>query len=266
MTDLALAIGFCLLASVLFMSSIFFIARQRRRYDLIDVAWGLSFISIAVVAFAGQPTYELVSVQTIAITLVIIWGLRLSIHIYYRWSRAPEEDKRYVTQRKQYAKKPGGVALNMYFRVYVTQAVLAIVISLPVIVLNTYGSTDITWVSLVGIVVWLVGFIFETVGDFQLSRFVTKSTSKDKLMTKGLWKYTRHPNYFGEVMQWWGVYLVALVPLYWWLGLLGPVTITILILFVSGVPLTEKHFAGRKGWDAYKKRTSIFLPLPPRKG
>lgn len=266
MIDIAVSLGFSLLASVLFMSLIFLIASDRKRFDLIDVAWGLAFISIAIVAYAGQSSYEIFSVQTISLVLVVVWGLRLSIHIYRRWDRSKTEDKRYTKLQKSYATKPGGAAVNIYIRVYLLQALLAVLISLPIITINLVHPQQPGLLTLVGGIVWLIGFYFEAVGDFQLSRFIAKTSSKGGLMTEGLWKYTRHPNYFGEVVQWWGLFIITVATQYWWLALLSPIIITVLILFVSGVPLTEKNFAGRKGWNEYVKRTSKFLPLPPKKG
>lgn len=265
MIDIAVSLGFSLLASVLFMSLIFLIASDRKRFDLIDVAWGLAFISIAIVAYAGQATYVMTSVQTIVLILVVVWGLRLSIHIYRRWDHTKTEDKRYAKLRNTYASKPGGVALNIYLRVFLFQALLAVLICLPVITINLVEPQQPGVLTIIGGVVWLIGFYFEAVGDFQLSQFVAKS-SKGRLMTEGLWKLTRHPNYFGEVVQWWGIFIMTAVTHYWWLALIGPIIITALILFVSGVPLTEKNLAGRKGWSEYVKRTSKFLPLPPKKG
>lgn len=243
----------------------FFIARAKGRYDLIDVAWGLTFIGIALVSYAGQVSLQILSVQTLVTALVIIWGIRLSWHIYARWSRTRGEDKRYAAMRTQYKKKLGGVDGTMYVRVFVVQALLALVISAPVLVVNTSEPLALTWLSLTGALVWGMGFFFEAVGDYQLKSYLASQPKKPPLMTTGLWKYTRHPNYFGEVTQWWGIFVIATMAPLGLIALVGPLVITILILFVSGVPLTEKHFEGRPGWAAYKRRTSSFLPLPPKK-
>lgn len=266
MSSLAESLLFCLVASVLFISCIFIIARIKHRFDLIDVAWGLVFISIAFVSYTGQSMHELVSVQTLVLLLVIIWGLRLSVHLYCRWEKSSDEDKSYARLRADYAKKRGGVSANMFFRVYMVQAILAVVVSLPIIVVGIYGPSQLTWVSAAGGAVWLAGFLFEAIGDYQLSKFRAKPSSKGKIITSGLWKYTRHPNYFGEIVQWWGIFIIVAGSAFWWLALIGPIVITVLVLFISGIPLTEKQFASRKGWDTYKKQTSIFLPLPPKKG
>lgn len=256
-------IGYCMVAALLFLTFIFAVARLRNRYDLIDVAWGLAFIAIAAVSYLSQPT-ELYSIQTITTVLVVVWGLRLSLHIYSRWDKSQAEDKRYTELRNQYAKKWGGFALNMYVRVFLLQAVLAVAVSLPLIVINTSNTTTPSWVIAVGIVVWVIGFYFEAVGDYQLKKHIANPKNKGKIMTSGLWEYTRHPNYFGELTQWWGIFVIALAVPYVWVSVIGPIIITVLLLFISGVPLTEKHFKGRAGWDAYKKHTSKLFPLPPR--
>lgn len=260
------AVGYSLLAAFIFISFIYVIALIKDRYDIIDVAWGLVFIVITAVSFTGQATIEFLSVQTLVLLLVVTWGLRLSGHIYARWEGSEEEDRRYVALRQKYEKAPGGVRVNMYFRVYAVQAVLAVVVCAPILLLNTASPLAVTAITAVGLVMWLIGFIFEAVGDAQLRRYLKTTKSKVRLMTSGLWHYTRHPNYFGEVVQWWGIFIICLAVPYGWLAVVGPITITILLLFVSGVPLTEKHFEGRKGWSEYKHRTSKFLPLPPKKG
>jgi steroid 5-alpha reductase family enzyme len=115
----------------------------------------------------------------------------------------------------------------------------------------------------VGVLVWLVGFYFEAVGDWQLKKFIKNPENKGKIMQSGLWAYSRHPNYFGEVTMWWGIWLLNFSQNWW--TVVGPMTITFLILKVSGVPLLEKKYEGNKEFEDYKKRTSIFLPLPQRK-
>lgn len=256
-----------IVASLALLSVVFFWAKLHDRYDIIDAAWGITFIVIALSTFViGEHRLLQVSVQLLLLVLVAVWGLRLALYIYQRWLHASGEDRRYSDLRRAYAGKFGGVSFNMYIRVYVVQAVLAVAVSIPVIVAmasDTAASSVWTWI---GLAVWIVGFYFEAVGDWQLRRFVANPVYKGNLMTDGVWKYTRHPNYFGEMTQWWGIFViaVAVTPSLWWLVIIGPLVITGLLLFVSGVPLTEKHFEGRPGWDAYKRRTSKLIPLPPR--
>lgn len=241
-------------------------AKIKNRFDIIDVAWGVAFIVIALVSYFLQPgTIMVNSVQSLVTLLVVVWGYRLARHIYTRWSASDTEDGRYDAMRQSYSSKPGGVLANMYTRVFLVQAVLAVVVSSSVLAVNSSWQLGITWVAVVGLLVWLVGFYFEAAGDAQLKNHLANPDNTGKLMTTRLWKYTRHPNYFGEMTQWWGIFIISLsAPHLWWVSIIGPIVITILLLFVSGVPLTEKRFAGRPGWDEYKKRTSKVFPLPPR--
>ena len=252
-------------ASLLFFSIVYVFAKLKDRYDLIDVAWGLAFI---VIAFNSLSLFDLQinSIQFLTFILVCVWAARLSVHIYDRWQRSRREDKRYAALRMRYRVLLGGVALNMYIKVFVLQALLAFIVSLPVITMNASDTVLIGGIAIVGTVVWIVGFYFEAIGDYQLRKFMQYPKNKGRLMTKGLWRYTRHPNYFGEIIQWWGIFIISLsVAGIWWLSIVGPLTITILLLFVSGVPLTEKYFAKKPGWEIYRVRTSKLLPFPPKK-
>jgi steroid 5-alpha reductase family enzyme len=255
---------YSLLVSILFMSITFFVAWIRRRFDLIDVAWGMVFMAIAIVGYLahGQDGF---SVQSTVTLLVIVWGVRLSLHIYLRWKTSDSEDKRYAALRSQYMQKRGGLFLNMYCRVYLLQALLAVIVLLPVILVNADVSTEPDVWTAIGAMVWTIGFYFEAVGDFQLRRYLSDPKNKGTLMTSGVWKYTRHPNYFGEITMWWGIFIIAAPIAQWYITIIGPLVITVLLLFVSGVPLTEKHFEKRKGWKEYRYKTSKILPMPPKK-
>jgi len=266
--DIVISYGHSLLASLALMTLVFAVARTKNRYDMIDIAWGVSFIVIVTTVFAANDRMFNEFLPTLILLLVLAWGFRLALHIYQRWSRTTHEDHRYVDMRKKYAKMLGGVIVNMYLKVFVVQAVLAVVICTPAIIALSQGVADVSLLVWIGLVMWCVGFYFEAVGDYQLKQFIAKPDNKGKLMESGVWRYTRHPNYFGEITQWWGVYVIAYVaaPGLWWLSLIGPLTITILLVFISGVPLTERHFEGRKGWAAYKRRTSMLFPLPPKHG
>ena len=254
------------IGSIVFLSCIFAVAVSQDRYDIVDTGWGLAFIAVALISYMTYVPETLLSVQALVTLLVVVWGLRLSVHIYTRWNTSKKEDSRYTSLRESYSKKRGGLKLNMYGRIFFLQAVLAVVVSLPVITINAMPSLQLSYASLIGVTVWILGFYFEAVGDYQLKRFITDHKNKGKLMTGGVWKYTRHPNYFGEITQWWGIFLIVVlaVPAYWWIAIIGPLVITGLLVFVSGVPLTEKHFANKPGWEAYKKRTSKLIPMLPR--
>jgi len=250
-----------LLAVLVFMTVMFIVSRILKRTDVVDAAWGPAFLVAALTAFVSNP-YGIgfgLNVQTLVTALVAIWAGRLCLTIFMRLRRQPE-DRRYVELRKRWK---GNQFLNTYLRIFLVQALLATLISSAVIHINLSLPQTVTTYGLIGLAVWLIGFSFETIGDLQLKRFLADPANKGKLMTHGLWKYTRHPNYFGEATMWWGIFIMALSVPNGWLGLITPVVITYLLLFVSGVPMTEKAFEGRPGWEAYRKKTSKFFPLPP---
>lgn len=254
--------GLVLVTVIVFMTILFVVSHLLKRTDVVDAAWGPAFIVAALAAFTLNP-YEVGfdwNVQTLVTLLVTIWAARLGLVITRRLLTRPE-DKRYVELRKGWK---GNVTLNTYVRIFLLQAILATLISSAVIHVNLSVATDIGIWAIGGLVVWLIGFMFETVSDYQLRRHGANPENRGKLMTGGLWKYTRHPNYFGEATMWWGIFLIALSTPYGWLTLVTPVIITYLLLFVSGVPMTEKSFEDRAGWADYKRRTSMFLPLPPK--
>lgn len=245
-------------AILAYMSWAFFVAQKAKRLDVVDAAWGGAFIVGAVVSLLLGPKGWL---QFLTTGLVVAWGLRLSIHILGRLRRT-KEDNRYEEMRRRWRGSP---ALNAYVRIFVVQAILAMVISVAVVAINfSHSVHNLLWI-VVGIGVWLTGFLFEAIGDRQLKSHLLDPENKGKLMTSGLWRYTRHPNYFGEATQWWGIYFIALGANCAWWTILSPVVITGLLLFVSGVPLTERYFEDKPGWKAYKKQTSAFIPLPPRR-
>lgn len=235
----------------------FIVSVIKKRNDVADIAWGLGFLLLAWFSFylSGYSFKGL-----LVDGLVTVWGLRLAWHIYNRNKNKPE-DPRYLEWRKTWK--------NFYFRsflqVFMLQGIFLFIISLPVIYINHSVSRGFGILDIIGLLVWGVGFYFESTGDGQLKEFISNPNNKGKLMDRGLWKYSRHPNYFGEVTQWWGIFLIALSIPGSIFTIFGPLTITILILFVSGIPLLENKYAGRPDFEEYKKRTSVFIPLPPRK-
>jgi len=247
------------LAAVLFlyMTAWFIISLLKKRNDVADIAWGLGFVLLAWLAYciSGSACRPL-----LVNSLVTLWGTRLAWHIYRR-NRGKPEDYRYQEWRREWKH----FTLRSYLQIYMLQGFLLYLISLPVLFINHAPSSTLEWTDYAGIAVWLIGFSFESIGDRQLKDFTRDPSNKGKIIGTGLWRYSRHPNYFGEVVQWWGIFVVALSLPGSWSTVIGPLTITVLILFVSGIPLLEKKYAGRADYEEYKKRTSIFFPLPPRK-
>lgn len=230
----------------------------KHRNDVADVAWGLGLVLLAWVSYliTVAPDYRGLVVGT----LVTIWGVRLARHISVR-HKGKAEDSRYLAWRQSWGK---WFYLRSYAQVYLFQGVLLYLIALPVLLINLSPGPALGWLDAVGVVVWLVGFYFESVGDAQLARFIKDPANTGKLMQSGLWQYTRHPNYFGEVTQWWGIWLMALSSPYRLVAIIGPITITVLILKVSGISMLEKTMAKKPEFAAYKQRTSTFIPWPPK--
>lgn len=239
-----------------YMSLWFVFSLIKKRNDVADVAWGLGFVLMAWTSMFLSNDFGLRSV--LINILVSIWGLRLAWHIHTR-NKGKTEDYRYEAWRKEWG---SFFYIRSYFQVYLLQGFLLFLIVLPVLVINKNYSSSVGLLDFFGIAVWLFGFYFEVVGDAQLARFIKNPENKGKLMQSGLWAYTRHPNYFGEVTLWWGVWLIALSVPNGIYAIIGPLTITILILKVSGIPLLEKKMEENPDFQEYKSRVSMFIPLP----
>ncbi len=243
---------------IAYMTSWFVLSLVKRRNDIADIAWGLGFILLA---WSGLYLANTSTRGILVNLLITIWGTRLAWHIFRR-NLNKQEDYRYATWRKEWGK---WFFFRSYFQVYLLQGLFLYLIIQPVIFIHSQANISLGITDLIGLVIWIIGFYFEAKGDSQLKAFVSDPANKEKLLETGLWKYTRHPNYFGEVTQWWGLFVIALAVPGALFTIIGPVVITVLILFVSGVPLLEKKYAGRPDFEDYKKRTSVFFPLPPKK-
>lgn len=242
-----------------YMTTWFLISILFKRNDVADIAWGLGFILMAWSSYFLFKNYQLVSL--IVNTLVTIWGLRLSLHILKR-NAGKKEDFRYMEWRKQWGKL---FYIRSYLQVYLLQGFFLFLIVLPTLFINSVNNTTFNTFVLIGLIVWITGFLFESIGDKQLANFIKDPKNKGEIMQSGLWKYTRHPNYFGEVTLWWGIFFMTLGFSKGIYTIIGPLTITTLILFVSGIPLLEKKYIGNVKFEKYKKKTSVFFPLPPKK-
>ena len=238
----------------------FTIGLLRKRNDVADIAWGLGFILICVYCWATRP-YSPLSV--LVYTLVTLWGLRLALHIARR-SRGKAEDFRYRQWREAWGK---WFVLRSFLQVYVLQGGFMLVMSAPILLAAEAAANPVPALSMAGVLVWAIGFFFEAVGDYQLSVFVKHKSNKGDIMQTGLWRYTRHPNYFGDACAWWGLYLIAAdTGLVGALSIVGPVLITFLLTKWSGVPTVEGRMRRKRpDYEAYVARTSGFIPMPPKK-
>lgn len=247
------ALGYSIALVFLYMLLWFFISLWKRNNGLVDIAWGLGFVLIAI--STHRAFEKITSASQVVTILTTLWGLRLSYHLFRRnWGK--KEDFRYAAWRKEWGK---WIVPRSFFQIYMLQGVLMLIIALPIIVTNSTPQLFVVPV-MSGVLVWLVGFFFEVVGDAQLRAFVSNPDNKGQLMTTGLWQYTRHPNYFGEAVMWWGIWIISLGTVYGIYTVISPLLLTFLLLKVSGVPMLEKKYEGRKDWDAYKQKTSMFIP------
>lgn len=227
------------------------------RHNVVDVTWGGGFVLIAVIS-AATGTGELWR-RLLLLVLVGVWGLRLAVHVFRR-SRGHGEDPRYT---EMLAKAPGNETLYALRKIYLTQAVALWFVSLPLQV-SAVAHGSVLPVVVLGVLVWILGWTFEAVGDAQLKAFKADSSNKGRIMDRGLWAWTRHPNYFGDSAVWWGLFLVSASA---WPGvftLLSPIAMTYFLVFATGARLLERSMEKRPGYREYQQRTSYFLPRPPK--
>jgi steroid 5-alpha reductase family enzyme len=242
-----------------YMTLWFLISLIKRRNNVADVAWGLGFVLLAWTSFflsGGSGARGVV-----AGILVSIWGLRLAWHIQAR-HRGKPEDFRYMDWRREWG---GWFYARSYAQVYLLQGAFLFLVALPLLLINRSPGATLGLLEVMGVCLWLFGFLFESVGDAELARFTSDPRNRGKILKSGLWRYTRHPNYFGEVLQWWGIWLISLGLPGGWLGIVGPLTITFLILKVSGIPMLEKKMAENPDFAEYKRSTNVFLPWFPKR-
>lgn len=248
------------LALFLYVSLWFLLALARRDNSLADLAWGGGFLLLAggALLLGGQPYPR----SLVATALVVVWGVRLALHVAAR-NRGRGEDFRYAAWRQQWGRQ---WVWRSYLQVFLLQGVLLYVVALAVVRINLTTPPGLTWLDGVGVALWAKGFFWESVADWQLLRHLRDPRRRGTLLNSGLWRYSRHPNYFGEALQWWGIWVLALsVPGEWW-TVVSPLAITFLLLFVSGVPMLEKALAERvPGYREYQRRTPVFVPWPRRR-
>lgn len=228
--------------------------------SIVDIVWGLGFVAVAWTVRLSTDQGDSAR-QWLLVAMTTIWGLRLAIHLFVR-NHGNGEDYRYVRMRKHYGPRFGLISLATVFGL---QGVLMFVVSLPVQLGQADATPSIGVIGILGIVVWAVGMFFETVGDLQLTSFKKDPANRGKVMNLGLWRYTRHPNYFGDACVWWGIGIVAAETGAGAWGLIGSALMTFLLRRVSGVTLLEKSLVKRReGYAEYVAATSPFVPRPPR--
>jgi steroid 5-alpha reductase family enzyme len=242
------------------MLTLWAISLALRDASIVDVFWGPGFVLIAVTAYGagsgGNPDRA-----ALVTTLVAIWGLRLGGYLLWRnWGTG--EDPRYQAMRRHWGDRFARVSLVTVFGL---QAALMWFVSLPVQIVQISGADGLGFLDALGVAIFATGLLFESVGDVQLARFRADPANRGKVMDLGLWRYTRHPNYFGDSLAWWGLFTIALSTPLGAFTVLSPAVMTFFLIRISGVALLERSIAKRRpGYTDYVRRTSAFVPMPPR--
>ncbi len=246
---------FVVVAVFAYFNLLFLWALLLKKNDIVDVAWGTGFILVALLFLLLVPEYHWR--RLFVTTLVTIWGLRLAIYIFIR-NRGRQEDFRYAQWKRDWGKH---WIIRSYLQVFVLQAFFLLTIAYPLFLHRVQKTDDFGLSDLLGMALWLIGFCFETIGDEQLRRFKLDPANKGRIMNRGLWRYTRHPNYFGESTMWWGIFLLTLNTVNGLAAIASPIVITILLLRVSGIPLLEKKYEGNQEYQDYIRKTPRFVPF-----
>jgi len=248
----------CAVIIIIYAFIWFIIAVYKRRNDVADIAWGIGYILVCIYLFL---TTEHWPVLLLLYSLVILWGFRLSIHIYNR-NKNKKEDFRYQAWRQAWGKN---FIWRSFLQVFLLQGFILLIIISPIIYASASKPVEWSVFTWIGLFCWLVGFYFQAIADHQLSVFIKQRKNTGEIMQTGLWKFSRHPNYFGEILMWWSIFVITLPlknSLYF---IISPVSITLLLVFVSGIPLLEEKYKNNPAFEAYKKKTSKLIPMPTRK-
>lgn len=242
----------------IYLLIMFVLVIGKKDFSFGNFTWGGGVVLLTLYTFLFVSSY---SARQILLTLLVtLWGIRLSVFFYSRYKKGA--DPRYVS----WAQNWGAWSIVLSFLwVVILNSIQTMVMSLPSLIVNTTINKPLTLLDLLGTLIWIIGFYFESVGDYQLYTFTRNPDNKGKIMDHGLWKYSRHPNYFGEIAMWWGVFLIALSAPYGYLALIAPLVITALLVFFTGIPWNEAVFKDNPDYQEYKKRTSMLIPWWPKK-
>lgn len=255
------ALGTTFACGVAGMFGLWLVSLLRRDVSIVDVWWGPGFALLAGIAFvlADAPGPR----GALLVALTSLWGLRLGGHLLWR-NHGREEDPRYARMRRHHGARFAWVSLATVFGL---QAVLQWFVSLPVQIAQLApGTAPLGVLDAIGLALFATGLFFESVGDLQLARFRADPANQGRVMDRGLWRYTRHPNYFGDCLVWWGLFAIALSTPLGWLTIAAPLAMTFLLLRVSGVALLERSLVRtRPAYRDYIESTSAFFPRPPRR-
>ena len=243
-----------------YVNLVHLVALLKKDNGIMDAAWGLGFMLVALFTLGLADGLD--ARRILLGALVLVWGTRLSLHILIRNAGREGEDFRYRNWRETWGR---WFYLRSYFQIYMLQGFFMFVVAAPILLVNARRGGPLGLLDALGAAVWLLGFLCEAVGDYQLLRFMKNPANKGRVMRYGVWRFSRHPNYFGEATLWWGCFLIALsVPGGWW-ALISPLVIDWLLLCVSGIPMLEAKYKDRPEYQAYQRATCAFFPWLPRR-
>ncbi|MBE0499896.1 MAG: DUF1295 domain-containing protein [Desulfuromonadales bacterium] len=250
---------FAILSLLVFMTLLFGLALRVKDNSIVDVGYGLAFVLVGWSSYFYQGNSH--SRQLLLLALITIWGVRLAGHIFMRKQGETGEDFRYRQWRKEWGKT---FVWRSFLQIFMLQGAVVFMVSLPILLVTHQPGGDLGVFDLLGVSIWLIGFVFEALSDWQLLRFKRNPDNRGKLMQTGLWRTTRHPNYFGEATLWWGIFLIACSAPLGWLAVISPLLINLLLLKVSGIPMLEAKYAGNPQFESYKSQTNAFFPWFPK--
>lgn len=257
-----IALGFTAILVLVLVTTVFLLAFLLRNNSIMDIAYGLVFVAASMALYAEFSTHS--PIPALVAILVVIWGIRLSARIFKKNFLKPE-DRRYQKWRESWSLNgPLYVVIRSYLQVFVLQGMVIVGVLAPVIIVMAGPWYDFGIATYIGLAAWVVGFVFESVADYQLDSFLKKPENKGKIMDQGLFRYSRRPNYFGESLMWWGLAIIALPFPYGPLAFISPLLITYITAFVTG-PITESLWDSNLEYQEYKKRTSYYIPWFPKK-
>jgi len=253
-------LGLAALTIAIYMLGFWLVSLAVTDVSIVDIGWGLGFVVVSWVSLLAEA--RLSGVPLLLVLLCTLWGLRLSGYLAWRNHGQPE-DRRYAAMREKHGNGFWWISL---FTVFGLQGVVMWVVALPLVVGIGSAGDLLNWWQFLGILVWMVGIVFEAVGDWQLARFKAQPDSEGRVCDRGLWRYTRHPNYFGDFCIWWGHWLISISSLALAWTVVSPLVMSVFLLKFSGVGMLESDITDRRPeYAEYQRRTSTFFPWWPRR-
>ncbi len=232
----------------------FLLAQAIKDNSIVDIAWGGGFVILAWILYW---LFDTAASYFFIVIVTTLWGVRLASYLFVRNTKVKGEDWRYVKMRNSWGNPKW---LHALVKVFLFQGVMMWLIALPLMAVGNADIMELNWLQYIGLGLALVGWLWESVADWQLYQFKKDKMNKGKIMRSGVWAYSRHPNYFGEIVFWWGLFLATVPHGYWWISILSPITITFLLVRVSGVPMLEHKYKDNPVYQTYVKETNALIP------